>query len=198
MSKENEQVDEELEEIEDSDTTDWKTETYKLREKAIRQRDKTKELRSKISEYESKLEEFEKQKPEKGEKKSDEEVLKRLEKMALKMSNITADDEVELYERWKQETGRDADSILGNNIFEKELGDLRTTKANIQAADVKGGDGKDSTGKSDPDFWIAKATKDSNGELLFPDNMPNDPKLHTAIVEKMVGSAKSNKQFYNQ
>lgn len=136
-------------------------------------------------------------KPEAKSGKSDEELLKRLDTMALKMAGITADDEKELFEKWKTDTGRDADSIVGNKIFQSELADLRTAKANAAAtADIKG-EGKASGEKSDPAYWIAKATKDNSGELVFPEELPNDYKLRAAILEKMAESSKENKQFYN-
>ena len=137
------------------------------------------------------------EKPKEASVKSDEEVMKRLKNMALRVSGITADDEVELFDKWEKDTGRDADSILGNKIFLSELQDLRTTRANAAAADVKGGDGKGSGTKDDPAYWLSKATKNSEGELMFPDDMPKDKKLHAAIIEKMVASTKDDRRFYS-
>lgn len=136
-------------------------------------------------------------KPKANSGKSDEELLKRLDTMALKMAGITADDEKELFEKWKGDTGRNADSIVENKIFQAELADLRTAKANVAATANIRGEGKESGTKDDPAYWIAKATKGSDGQLMFPEEMPNDFKLRAAIVEKMVASDKSNKQFYN-
>lgn len=130
--------------------------------------------------------------------KPDDELLKRLDSMALKMAGITADDEVELYNKWKGETSREADDIVGNKIFLAELADIRQAKANAAATDIKGGDGKDGGEKGTPEYWIAKATKDSEGELAFPDDLPNDFKLRAAIFDKLAGEAKGqSKKFYN-
>lgn len=193
------ELDESFDEIEESDDTDWKSETIKLREKAIRQREKTKELRESLKEREAKLAEFEKS-SEKKEIKSDETLLKRLDTLALKVSGIQAEDEVELFNKWKTDTGRDAEAVIGSPIFQKELADLRTAKANAAATDVKGG-GSSSAAKGtleeQADYWISKTTKDSRGDPLFSDEMPNDYKLHAAIVRKLNESSKDKKKFYN-
>lgn len=199
MAKENEALDESFDEIEESDDTDWKSETIKLREKAIRQREKTKELREQLKEREAKLSEFEKNKKE---TKSDPDLLKRLDTMALRVSGIQAEDEVELFNKWKEQTGRDADAIIGSTIFQKELADLRTAKANAAATDLsgKGGAGGAPSGgtlEEQADYWIGKSSKDSGGEPLFPEEMPNDYKLYAAIVRRLQASSKENKRFYN-
>ena len=60
------------------DSTDWKVEAEKLKEKAIRQRENTKSLKAQIKE-------LEKPKPQdkKEEKKSDTELLDRIDELAL-------------------------------------------------------------------------------------------------------------------
>ena len=129
--------------------------------------------------------------------KSDEEVTKRLDKMALKLADISAADEVELYDKWKDRTKMEAEEIIEDEVFQAQLGNLRTAKVNAAAtADVKG-EGAASGAKNDPDYWIAKATKNDKGELMFPEELPNDFKLRAAIIERMGASTKSTKQFYN-
>src|SRR3990167_9184669 len=118
MENKNELLDEEFGEIQESDDTDWKTETYKLREKAIKQREKTKELRNSLKEHEAKIAELQSSKKE---TKSDNKLLERLDKMALQVAGINEADEVELFGKWKDQTGREADDIVGNSIFKKEL-----------------------------------------------------------------------------
>lgn len=130
--------------------------------------------------------------------KSDEELLKRLDNMALRVAGITAADEVELFNKWKESTGREADDIVGNKIFQSELADLRQAKANAAATDVKGAGGEDSDVRNTPEYWISKATKDSSGELVFPEELPNDINLRAAIFEKLAAGAKGqNRRFYN-
>ena len=133
-----------------------------------------------------------KEKPEPKAKadKSDEQLLKRLDSMALKMAGVESADEVELFTKWKEDTGREADEVIGNKIFKAELADLRQAKANAAATDIKGGDGKDTGEKGTPEYWIGKATKDSTGELLFPDDLPNDFKLRGAIFDKLAAQGK--------
>ena len=120
--------------------------------------------------------------PKKSEK-SDDKVLERLENMALKVSGISADDERELYSKWKESTGREADDIIGNKIFQAELADLRTAKANQEAtSNVKGEKGESGV-KNTPEYWIAKATKGADGKLLFSDEMPKE--LYSKVLDKL-------------
>ena len=190
----NDKLDEDFSEIQESDDTDWKSETTKLREKAIRQRDKTKELRGSIKTLEEKVTELEKPKS----SKPDEQLYKRLDSMALKMAGIEAADEIELFTKWKDRTKMEADEVIGEKIFQAQLADIRQAKANAAATDIKGGDGKDTGEKGTPEYWIGKATKDSSGELLFPDDLPNDFKLRAAIFDKLAAQGKGqDKKFYN-
>ena len=198
MTDPNDKLDENFDEIQESDETDWKSETNKLREKAIRQREKTKALRDSLKEAELKLTKFEKSKSSFEEKsKPDEELLKRLDNLALKASGITEADEVELFNKWKTDTGRDTEGIVDNSIFKKELEGLRTAKANQTAtSNIKGEPGT-SAARSEPDYWISKATKGPDGNLLFPDDMPRE--LYTKVLDKLEGEKKGTGElrFYN-
>ena len=131
--------------------------------------------------------------------KSDDKLLERLDNMALKIANISADDEKELYNKWKDSTGREADEIVGNKIFQAELADLRTAKANLEATSNIRGEQGGSEVKNDPDYWIAKATKDKDGKLLFPEETPKElySKILNKIAEQSGGSSEKLK-FYNQ
>src|SRR3990167_873452 len=198
MTDPNDKLDENFDEIQESDETDWKSETNKLREKAIRQREKTKTLRDSLKEAEVKLMEFEKSKPSKEEKsKPDEELLKRLDNLALKASGIKEAYEVELFNKWKTDTGRDTEGILDSSIFRAELEGLRTSKANQTAtSNIKGEPGT-SAAKSEPDYWISKATKGPDGNLMFPEEMPKE--LYTKVLDKLEGEKKGTGElrFYN-
>lgn len=197
MENKNDSLDEDFSEIQESDDTDWKEESFKLREKAIRQRESTKALRESLKEKDAKIAEL--SKTEKKAEKSDEELSKRLDKLALKAAGINEADEVELLEKWKTDTGRDADSIVDNNIFKKELEDIRVAKANLKAtSNIKGEQGI-SGAKNEPDYWIAKATKGSDGNLLFPEEMPKE--LYTKVLAKLAASSGGNSEelkFYNK
>ena len=197
MENKNDSLDEDFSEIQESDDTDWKEESFKLREKAIRQRESTKALRESLKEKDAKIAEL--SKTEKKAEKSDEELSKRLDKLALKAAGINEADEVELLEKWKTDTGRDADSIVDNNIFKKELEDIRVAKANLKAtSDIKGESGA-SGAKNEPDYWIAKATKGPDGNLLFPEEMPKE--MYTKVLNRVAkesGESSEELKFYNK
>src|SRR3990167_2796941 len=130
--------------------------------------------------------------------KSDDKLLERLDKMALQVAGITEEDEVELFNKWKTETGREADNIVGNSIFKQELEGLKTAKANQKAtSDIKGEQGQSGV-KNTPDYWIAKATKGADGNLLFSDEMPKE--LYTKVLEKLAKDEPGSSEelrFYN-
>lgn len=203
MAQQNEQADIEIPDKEDleglDESTDWKAKTEEIQKKhieaGIRNRERNRMLRQRIAELEKSSQT---QPGTQEEKTPDKELLKRLDGLALKVAGISADDEVELFNKWKDSTGRQSDDIIGNKIFQAELQDLRQAKANATATDVKG-DATISGEKGTPEYWIAKATKDSNGELLFPDDLPNDYKLRSAIFDKLASKAKGqDRRFYNQ
>ena len=182
------------------DTTDFRAKASELQKKhleaGIRNREKTKILRDRIAE----LEESDKKKVE---KKSDEDLLKRLDTMALRVSGIQAEDDIEFFEKWRKDNGYEnveADIVLGKKGFQTELADFRTAKANASATDIKGGGGSSpakGTLEEQADYWISKSSKDSRGDPLFSDEMPSDYKLHAAIVRKLNESSKDKKKFYN-
>lgn len=176
------------------DTTDWKAEATKLKEKAIRQREQTKALKAKLKEFEPKPQD------KNAEKKPDDMLLERLDKMALKVAGINEADEVELFNKWKEQTGREADDIVGNEIFTKELGSLRTSKANLAAtSEIAGGQDTSGGAKSNADYWIAKATKGDDGNLRFPEDTPKE--LYSKILDKMAANepaASGKLKFYNE
>ena len=132
--------------------------------------------------------------------KSDDKLLERLDKMALKVSGITEADEVELFNNWKEQTAREADDIVGNTIFKKELEDLRTAKANLRAtSDIKGEGDRSGGAKNNPEYWIAKATKGKDGQLEFPEETPKElfEKIVNKISENEPNQSKKLK-FYNE
>ena len=147
------------------------------------------------------LKDLKKAKEETPEKtKPDDKLLERLDKMALQVAGITEVDEVELFSKWKSETGREADDIVGNSIFKKELEDLKIAKANQKAtSDIQGGTGE-SGAKSTPEFWIAKATKGADGKLVFPDETPKElyPKIVAELGKNEPGASHGKLSFHDQ
>lgn len=134
--------------------------------------------------------------PEKTEKKADDELLKRLDSLALKTAGITESDEKELYEKWRTDTGRQPEAILENSIFKKELEDLKVARKNLAAtSDIKGETGI-SEAKANPDYWISRSSKDANGHPVFPDDMPRE--MFTKVLDKLNPKSQGTKlRFYN-
>ena len=139
-------------------------------------------------------------KPKETPKKSDDKLLERLDKMSLQVAGIKEADEVELFDKWKEQTGREADDIVGNDIFKKELEDIRTAKANLKAtSNIRGEEGKEGGARDNPDYWIAKATKGKDGKLEFPEETPKE--LFSKILDKMAKNepgSSENLKFYNE
>ena len=137
-------------------------------------------------------------KPKADSVKSDDKLLERLDNMAKNMAGITAGAQEELFNKWKTETGREADDIIGNSIFQKELGELKTAEANQKAtSNIKGEQGESGV-KNTPDYWIAKATKGPDGNLLFSDETPKE--LYSEILKKLAANEPGNSEelkFYN-
>lgn len=191
-----------LDEIDDLDTL--KEQFKSLHAKAKDYEGKNRQLFERTKKSETELKEL-KAKAEDSEKKSrkaekpDEELLKRLDKLALKTAGISEADEIELFEKWKKETSRDSDAIIDSPIFKKELEEIRTAKKNLEAtSNVKGEPGT-SAAKSTPEYWISKATKDADGKPLFPDDMPKE--MYTKVLDKLESQQNPGKagelRFYN-
>lgn len=143
------------------------------------------------------------QKPESKEKlskgeKPDDKLIERLDKLALNVAGIKEADEIELFNNWKEQTGREADNIVGNDIFKKELESLRTAKAALAATSNIQGENGQSGAKGNPDYWIAKATKGKDGKLEFPEETPKE--LYSKILDKLSSGepgSSENLRFYD-
>jgi len=190
------------EDIEPSnDTTDWEARSKELENKIGRARDSRKSQKDK---YETEIAglkaqlELKNVQPESV--KPDDKLLERLDKMALQVVGITEVDEVELFNKWKKDTGREADDIVGNSIFKKELEDLKIAKANQKAtSDIQGGTGE-SGAKSTPQFWIAKATKGADGKPIFPEETPKElyPQIVAELGKNEPGASHGKLSFHDQ
>lgn len=185
---------------EGNEDTDWKAEATKYHRIAKQRGKKLGESDETIKGLQEKLEEPKEPKPQdKKEEKSDDKLLERLEKISLKTEGIKEADEIELFNKWKDQTGREADDIVGNEIFKKELEDLRTTKKNLEAtSDIKG-EGEKGSVKDNPDYWIGKGTKGDDGKLRLPDETPKE--LYSKILDKLSeGEPGSSEKlrFYNE
>ena len=136
--------------------------------------------------------------------KPDEELLKRLNGLSLSAADVKEADEVELANgNWTkyQESGgtKKFEEFIRGDGFQSDLKDLRTAKANQKAtSDIRGEPGQ-SGAKNEPDYWIAKATKGSDGNLLFPEEMPKE--MYTKVlklVAKESGESSEELKFYNK
>lgn len=190
----NEEKDVEEESEEESETTDWKA---KYQELGIKSRERTKALKDKITMYENDP----RLKAEVKTDKPDEALLKRLEKLTFKVAGINDVSEVEFFEKWRKDNGyenADIDTVFEKKGFQTELADFRTAKANQQStSDIKGESGT-SGAKNTPEYWIAKATKGADGNLLFSDEMPKE--LYTKVLDKLESqdpSTSKELKFYN-
>lgn len=144
---------------------------------------KIKELEAEVTKYKRMAERRGKSSEKPSKSQPDDEVLERLDNLALKTAGIKGDDELELFNKWKEETGRKADDIIENSIFVKELEDIRTARAAQEAtSDVKGEQGESGV-KNTADYWIAKATKGEDGKLRFPEETPKE--LYGKILDKI-------------
>ena len=189
----NENLNSPNEENESDDSAQLKEKNRQLFERAKKAETEAKELKQFKAETEAK-EKAKAEKPKSGDK-----LLERLDKMALQVAGIKEADEVELYTKWKDQTGREADDIVGNDIFKKELESIRTAKANQAAtSDISGGGDKSGGVNDNPDYWIAKATKGKDGKLEFPEETPKH--LYSKILDKMSASEPGSSEkikFYN-
>ena len=136
--------------------------------------------------------------------KSDEELLKRVDNLSLSAAGILEADEVELANgNWTkyQESGgiKKFEEFIRGDGFQADLKDLRTTKANQKATSKIRGEPGQSEAKNEPDYWIAKATKGPDGNLLFPEEMPKE--VYTKVLAKLAASSGENSEelrFYNK
>ena len=179
----------------ESEDIDWKAKAQELKGIAKRRATQLKKAKEALANP---------PKPElpvkKDDSKPDDKLLERLDKMALQVAGINEADEVELFNNWKEQTGREADQIVGNSIFKKEIEDLRTAKANLRAtSDIKGESNGSGGAKNTPEYWIAKATKGKDGQLEFPEETPKE--LFEKIVDKISENEPNQSKklkFYNE
>jgi len=126
------------------------------------------------------------------ETKPDEKLLDKIDGLTLQAGGIKEKEEVELADKWKEQTGRDLTEVLSNEIFQKELKQLRDDKANAVATTGVKGDGATSDAKSKVEYWNAQ------GRPPTPDDIP-DRIVRTKIIQEMRKQASTGgKKFYNE
>ena len=166
--------------------------------------DKNKQLFERAKKAEGELKVF-KDKPEKPSKesKSDPIVLDRLNQMALQLADVKEADEVELanknWEKYQESGGSKIfEEFLKGEGFQSDLKEVRASKANLAATSNIDGERGESGAKNTPEYWKAKATKGTDGQYLFPEEMPKE--MFTKVlnlVDKESGGSSEELQFYN-
>ena len=179
----------------DNEDFDWKAEAQKLKGIAKRratQLSKAKERLANPPKLEPKPQDKNLQ-PDNELLKKTNEALERLEKATLKFAGITDSHQEEVYTKWKEATGRDADAILGNEIFKKELEKANADFANSQASKgIKGGGGT-SKAKLSADYYIAE-----NRPPTLEDVGGDHKELRRISREILSRKSTTGKKFYNE
>lgn len=124
--------------------------------------------------------------------KTDDKVLERVEKMALRQANLTEQDDIDLAKNLAKKWNMDLEDVLVDEDFKIKLDRQQTTRANLQATTkVKGSPGI-SQAKNEPSYWINKGNPPS------PTDIP-DKATRQKIVMAMIDSANrgDGKKFYN-
>ncbi len=146
---ENEEVkvdvpEEEIEEINEDDTTDWKAEAIKAQ--GIAKRYKTKFEKSKEAKPEAKPED------KTAHKKEDEDYAKL---GYLEAKGVSEDDEVSFVEGLSKDSGKSLKELFGKKWFLEELKDFKATKASKKAIPA-GNRRSGSSPKGDIEHWLEK------------------------------------------
>lgn len=124
--------------------------------------------------------------------KSDEVVLQRVEKLALKQADITHADDIELARNTAKKWGLDLEDVLVDEDFKVKLEKQQTSRANTVAASGKGGGGA-SQAKNTSEYWKAKGTPPT------PTDVP-DRTVRQKIIREMMNDSKGSgkMKFYNE
>ena len=115
-----------------------------------------------------------------------------LQKGYLRMSGITAEDEVELALSTAKKWGVEVDKLIDDEDFQVKLKKVRDAKTNATATQGIKGETGSSQAKNTTEYWKAKGTPPT------PADVP-DRKLRQKIVSEMTNSARNKgTKFYNE
>ena len=96
----------------------------------------------------------------------------------MEVKGVKEDDEIALFQQWKNDTGRKPRDILGNKTFQAELASLRADKA-TQAA-IPSSNGRGAGGSSQNiDALVAKFESDGS--------LPKDFATKSRVLEIVAG-----------
>jgi hypothetical protein len=161
----------------EADTTDWRAEAQKLREKAIKQRERTKALKEQL----------------KAKDEADKPIAKQEvtsvdlgEKAYLAVNGIKTPDEVAFFSKMKKETGKDAESLLGSTYFQVEFKDFKEKRDSSNATPTASKRSNNSSVDT-VEFWLAK------------DELPpiSEAELRTKVVNALMKREQSKGSFHN-
>ena len=115
-----------------------------------------------------------------------------LQKGYLRMSGITAEDEVELALSTAKKWGVEVDKLIDDEDFQLKLKKARDAKANVTATQGIKGETGSSQAKFSTEYWKAKGTPPT------PSDVP-DRKTRQKIVREMrESSSNRGTKFYNE
>jgi hypothetical protein len=172
----------------EEDTTDWKAETQKLRDKAIAQRERTKSYKAKLAEKDAAIAALAGKKPEPS--KTGE--LDETQLDYLDVKGVSEAEDIKVIEDIVKKTGMTVRQALKDDYVLKKL------EANKAARDVKDATPsgtKRSGGSQANDLETALAKYTQSG--YSPDALPADFKLRLAVVNAVANATKTNKPSWH-
>ena len=168
------------------DTTDWKAEAQKLRDKAIAQRERTKTLKQKLADKEKAIENLAGVKKEEPTKTGE---LDETQLDYLDLKGITDQDEIDIIQNVMKRTGQTVRQALKDEYVSSKLDALRKEKevkeATPSASRRSGSGGTDS-------LEVALAKFEATGKL------PEDFTLRTKVVNALTDRDASNKPAWHK
>lgn len=150
-------------------------------------------LKKQVKDYKKSSDEKPVEKETPKETKSDDALLQRLEKMALRQAGVTHPDDIELAQKTAKKWGVDVDEVLMDEDFKVKLERQQTERSNIEATSkVKGSNSGGAQAKNTPEYWLAK------GQPPTPADVP-DSATRRKIVREFMKKAQGNgkMEFYN-
>lgn len=175
----------------EEDTTDWKAEATKLREKAIAQRERTKSLKDQLKEAKTKLDTVAPPKTTQNASKAD-----GLDETALDyldVKGVTEREDIKVIENIVKKTGMTVREALKDEYVKAKL---ETNKATRDVKDATPSSTKRAGGNQGNELSTAIARYESSG--FNPDNLPEDYKLRTAVVNAIVAKQSTNKPSWQK
>lgn len=167
----------------EEDTTDWKAEAQKLREKAIKQREATKSFKQKLADKDKAIEALAGRKPDQS--KTGE--LDETQLDYLDVKGISEPEDIKVIESIVKKTGMTVRQALKDEYV---LSKIEANKAQREVKDATPSSTKRGGNQSN-DLSSALARFEQTGEL------PTDYALKTAVINATVDKSNSNKPSWH-